>query len=239
MMDMEGRNLSGINFNSTQLKAIKEKMDEVRQKPVFHYPWNSLERDLKTQGLSKFPMIGYGSLVNIKSAAVTLQDKSLNRNRPVIAFGARRIFNYIMPKNVERYGPVSDQNRAALNVHTTKKITDTLNGILFEITLDEISAIRSREIGYDLVPVATINWNENNNPPFLAYILRCLDKPHKGKNLTSSNIVPHKKYYQTCRDGALQIGKDFLQFWLATTYLADGVTPVSNWEVNELPEIGK
>ena len=239
MIDMDRGNLSGINFNSSQLKTINKKMDEARLKPVFHYPWASLERELKTQGISKFPMVGYGSLVNIKSAAVTLQDKSLKRNRPVIAFGARRIFNYIMPKNVERYGPVSDHNCAALNVQTTNKITDTVNGILFEITLDEISAIRSREIGYDLVPVATKNWNENKDPPFLAYILRCLDRPHIEKKLTSSNIVPHKKYYLTCRDGALQLGKDFLQFWLVTTYLADGVTPVSNWEVNELPEIGK
>lgn len=234
---MERRNLPGVRPNASQLRAISEKMAEALQEPVYLYPWDSLERDLKTKGLSRFPIVAYGSLVNIESANVTLQDQSLIHHRPVIAFGARRLFNYKMPKNTRRYGSTTRHTRAALNVQTTDNIDDVVNGILFEITLEEIPAIRAREIGYDLVPIATINWNENKDPPFLTYILRCPDELPMGKRLTSDQIVPHRQYYLICRRGARKVGEDFLRFWLDTTYLADGVTPISQWEAAELPDI--
>lgn len=237
VLEMERRNLAGVRLSASQLKAISEKMTEALQEPVYLYPWESLERDLETRGLSRFPIVAYGSLINIKSVAVTLQDKSLGQRRPVIAFGARRLFNYKMPKDNRRYGPTTGRYRAALNLRTTDNIDDVVNGILFEITLGEIPAMRAREIGYDLVPVATIGWNETEDPVFLAYILRCPDEPLGGKRLTSDNIVPHRQYYLICRGGAREISENFLRFWLATTYLADGVTPVSQWEAAELPEM--
>lgn len=226
-----------MSLSTLQLKAISSKMADALEEPIYLYPWESLENDLERRDLSRFPFLAYGSLINIESAAVTLQDQSLSKYRPAIAFGARRLFNYKMPKNTRRYGPASGRTRAALNVQTTDNIDDVINGILFEITLEEIPAMRAREIGYDLVPVATIGWNRTNDPPFLAYILRCPDRPLKGERLTSNGILPHKRYYLVCRGGAREVSEDFLHFWLATTYLADGVTPVSQWEITELPEV--
>jgi hypothetical protein len=138
-----------------------------------------------------------------------------------------------MPDHTDRYEPPEGNNRAALNVRATGSIDDMVNGILIEIVIDEVEAVRGREVGYDLVPVATINWNKPEDLPFIAYILRCPDEPYGGRHFTSESIAPHKHYYQICRSGAREFGKDFLSLWLSTTYLADGKTPVSDWEVNE------
>lgn len=232
-------NRLGKSLTEVQMRIIYEKMADAHQEFIYQYSWDSLENDLKNNGFSSLPVVAYGSLVNPKSAAVTFQDNSKRSHLPVIAFGVRRIFNYEMSTKVRRYGPVTGRNRAALNVETTEKIDDVVNGILFEIALEEIPAFRGREKGYDLVPVATISWNEINDPPFLAYILRCPDGPIDGKSLTNDQIDPHKQYYLTCRGGAHEIGEDFLHFWLETTFLADKVTPVSQWEVTEFPELGK
>lgn len=234
---MEGQNLQSKRLSESQLRAITEKMAEARQEHIYLYPWESLERDLKRKGLYRLPILGYGSLINPGSAAVTLRENSLSHSRPAIAFGARRLFNYEMPKVTPRYGPATGRSRAALNVQTTDKIEDLVNGILFEITIEEIPAFRAREIGYDLIPVASIIWNGTNDPPFLAYILSCPDKPVMGKRYTNERIVPHKKYYLLCRRGARKVSEDFLRLWLATTYLADGITLVSQWEVDEFPKI--
>ena len=43
----------------------------------------------------------------------------------------------------------------------------------------------------------------------------------------------HHHYYSICREGAAQFGEEFLEIWLKTTYLADGVTSVYKWEKKE------
>ena len=234
---MELKNLRSSGLTDSQLEEIDETIAKAKVGSAYKYPWESLERDLVHNSHSKLTFLGYGSLVNLESAAVTFQKKSLEEYRPAIVFGARRIFNYEMPKKVGRYGPINGRFRAALNVRITNDIHDIVNGILFDISLDEIEAFRNREKGYDLVPVATIDWNDINVPPSLTYILRCPDKAVDSKQYTNNEIMPHWQYYLKCRNGALQVSKEFLDLWLKTTYLADGITPVSEWESTNLPEL--
>lgn len=231
--------MSRLQLSTSQLRAVSEEMAQIREGSVYQYPypWEILERDLQSRDLSGLPLVAYGSLINIKSAKITFSDQSCNKCRPVVSFGVRRLFNYKLPKDNPRYGKIEGHFRGALNINATNKIDDVVNGILFEIPLGEIPECRSREIGYDLLPVVTINWNEIEEPPFLAYILRCPDDPINGKNLISDDIFPNKPYYITCRNGARAVSEEFLRFWLATTYLADGITPVSKWETAEFPEI--
>jgi hypothetical protein len=231
-------NTTDISLSAGQTKKVWETMAEAAQKQAYLYPWEELEQQLERSGLAYIPIVAYGSLLNIESAAQTLTVESLVRRRPVIAFGARRLFNYQMTPRIGRYGPPTRLSaRAALNVRMTGKIEDAINGLVVQASPGEIPTLRDREIGYNLVPVACLGWKEMEDPPFLAYILSCPDDPRQGGRLVNDRIEPHPKYYLTCRKGAAEFGEDFLRFWLATTYLADGVTPVARWERTEFPDL--
>jgi cation transport regulator ChaC len=219
-----------------QTRAVARKLTEALQAPSYRYPWRGLEEDLVHRQQSALRLLGYGSLVNAPSAARTLTEGT---RAPAIAFGARRLFNYEISDRQSRYGPVAHSlARAALNVSVTGRPEDRVNGVIIEVARSDIPALRQRERGYDLRPVACIPWADKNEAPFLAYILECPDEPREGEVHTSEGIEPHHTYYRVCREGAAQIGEDFLRFWLASTYLADGVTPVEHWEATALPEIG-
>jgi hypothetical protein len=231
--------LSGLDISQAQALAVSQKMEEALAEATHPYPWESLEQDLERRSLSTISVVAYGSLLNAASAAQTFRDSSpASPRRPVIAFGVRRIFNYEMPPGGGRYGPpTSPRANAALNIRTTADINDAVNGILVETTLEDIPALRAREVGYDLVPVACLGWNQTKEPPSLAYILSSPNEPRAGRKRTNDTLKPHREYYRVCRRGAAEVGKEFLNFWLSTTYLADGVTPVGQWEASEFPEM--
>ena len=48
--------------------------------------------------------------------------------------------------------------------------------------------------------------------------------------LSDDSILPHKGYYNVCRDGAAKISDEFLDYFLETSFLADGKTKVKEWE---------
>lgn len=230
--------LHGVQISNEQLEAVSQVVTEARNEPTYLYRWDKMEKEFEKKGLTELSFVAYGSLLNAQSAALTLQDLPHKDFQPVIAFGARRLFNYMMPPNSARYGPPKQpMARAALNVRFTGKIEDSVNGLLIKLPLNEIAALRDREKGYDLIPIACLGWSEIEEPPFIAYILRCPDELREGKRFTNENITPHHKYYKVCREGAETIGEDFLHFWRATNYLADGITPAASWETAELPKM--
>ncbi len=228
----------GVRLSAAQTRLLSQKLEEARRHPSYRYPWEGLEERLERMACSHIPLVGYGSMLNSKSAALTINTASLRSGQPVIAVGGRRIFNYEMRSDGGRYGtPSAALALAALNVRLTGKIDDAVNGVLLEIPVMDISALRKREVGYDLEPVACLKWNELERPPFLAYILQAPDEKRAGKKRTNDALEPHRKYYRICRSGAREFGKSFLRFWLSTTYLADGLTPVGDWEATEFPEV--
>jgi hypothetical protein len=189
----------------------------------YPYPWTALDADLRSTGRQSFPCLAYGSLINAASAARTLSTPAAGL---ALAFGVRRLFNYEMIPGSSAYGPPSTPAaRTALNVIATGVETDVVNGALFEIQLRDIEAFRQRETAYDLIRVACLDWEQRDGPPFIAFILHCPAAP-----ADPTALEPHHAYYQACRDGAASRGADFLRTWLATTYLADGRTPVLEWE---------
>lgn len=223
----------GIHLSAAQTEAVSQKMLDAAKEPKYRYPWVGLEDEIEAKSPAEITIVGYGSLVNNKSAALTLNEKSLATFQPVIAFGALRLFNYEFPPGVDRYPPsMHPLAQAALNVHPTGKIEDIVNGIVMKLPVKEIPKMRKRELGYDLIPVVCLEWNDVERAPFIAYILCCPDELREGKRHTNDKIEPHHGYYSVCREGASGFGKEFLRLWLATTYLADGVTPVAEWEVN-------
>lgn len=226
--------LPWLNLNATQVEMIEHMIKDSQKKPLYPYPWDSLERDLKGKGLSGIFIVGYGSLINIGSAAQTLSEESLKGCRPVITFGIHRLFNYKMPSNT-RYSlsPEDNAGKAALNVFRTGSVRDLTNGVLINMLLKDIPSMRKREIGYDLVPVVCTPWGKTDITPFQAHIFSCTQKSGGVDCLTGDKAIPHREYYLACRKGAEELGREFLRFWLSTTYLADGVTTVAKWEATE------
>jgi len=215
-------------LSAARAAAVERAMRAAAAAPSWRYPWRDLDADLRQRGRASFPCVGYGSLVNAASASRTLGTAS---QVLVVAFGVRRLFNYEMPDGASQYGPpVERRARAALNVRATGRHGDMVNGVLFDVALEDVPAFREREIGYDLVPVACLKWNRPDGEPFLAYILSCPDEERAGAVRTRADIEPHRAYYAACRDGAASCGDEFLHVWLATTFLADGITPMTEWE---------
>lgn len=193
------------------------------------YPWVDFEDYLEKQNENTLKLIGYGSLINARSAALTVTAQS---RTPVMAFGVYRIFNYVIPQNNQKYTFVDFSNkRAALNIEVTNKVNDFINGLLIEIPVDDIQALREREIAYDLIQLPCVLWDAMDNELFYSYILYCPYREYDGQEKTKLNIEPHADYYKVCRDGAQSIGDDFLKCWKSTTFLADGVSSVDRWEL--------
>ncbi len=221
-----------LELSEDQERAVALTMKRAAEMKDYDYPWDGLEADLSELHGGSLKLLGYGSLINRESAARTLTSDVLT---PTVAIGARRIFNY--ESNRPSLAPSTDPRaRAVLNVVVTRQREDLVNGMLIEVPLEDIKPLRDREIRYDLKPVACVDWNRRDEPPFVGYILECSGdgQPH-GKQVIRGDIEPNHRYYRLCRDGVTAVDEEFLQLWLDTTYLADGKTPVRDWEASSLP----
>ena len=198
----------------------------------FIYPWSDLEEAVaKTPGRTLL-LVGYGSLMNPDSAARTIKATTIPDNPPVLALGARRVFNYVIPHaRLKAYGKVCDKReRAALNVDYSRSPSDALNGRLLAVKASDLVALREREFGYDLRPVPCVRWGNWDAAPFVAYVLVANAGSRGGGKVIDNNALPNPAYARLCRAGARAVSKNFLRLYLHTTYLADRKTTLAEWE---------
>ena len=199
----------------------------------FRYPWTGLEEQLAENGENQLKMIGYGSLLNPKSASRTISNTPKIGHPPVIAFGAIRLFNYLMPQQViagySANCQYPDKMCAALNTRHTGRVNDVLNGRVISLHVKDLDALREREKGYDLMPVSFVPWDNVDSKPHLGFVLCASEKPWQGNVFVSDSIEPFPPYLQVCRDGAEQVSPEFHCCFLSTTVLADGVTGLAEW----------
>jgi cation transport regulator ChaC len=220
----------GVAVPAATVEALRRMKHALDDAPWYRYPWEGLEDDLIASGREEIALLGYGSLVSRTSAALTV---SSHDRVAAIGFGIRRVFNYEIPADNPRYSPTDDAAaRAALNVRLTDTVNDAVNGVLLDVPLVDIDALRKREVAYDLLQVPCLLWGELERNPTPAWIVR---SPEDGRGRTNNTLTPHPDYYNLCRSGAARFGDSYLAFWLGTTYLADGVTPVAKWEENGSP----
>ncbi|MFY0632111.1 MAG: gamma-glutamylcyclotransferase [Flavobacteriaceae bacterium] len=184
------------------------------------YPWENLEEFINQTSDKTLKLFGYGSLINLYSASLTLKDK--NEHIPAVGYGFKRVFNYPMNDSAfSRYGqPPHEDEIAALNVISTTDPNQSINGIIKRITLSDIENLRKREIDYDLHEIRCIHWDTKK--PIEATIF-ILVYPIK-----TMNIKPHPKYVDVCIEGAKSISQSFMQEFLDTTYLIDEKTTLNN-----------
>jgi len=209
----------------------KELCDKAEAREMIPYPWSGLEDSLREAGESHLRLVGYGSLVNAESASATIAEASANQAAPVIAHGVRRIFNYEMDPSLSRYlSPDNPRARALLNAECGEIGITALNGVLLEIRLDDLPALREREADYDLAPVVCEPWGGGNGEASLAWVLVCSPVPGTGPARVNNELIPNPDYYRVCREGAASFGEDFLDAWLESTFLGDGRTSMREWE---------
>lgn len=217
------------NEESPQESELSRRVRELAGEPALEHPWKGLEAVLAADGIDRLRLIGYGSLVNAKSASVTVAEQVARDAKPAMAFGARRVFDYRMDEENSRYlRPEEPDALALLNVHLTGDPDDCLNGVVIETPLGDLPALREREADYSLARIAFRFWE--GEEIHSAWILTCAEGSRGGPSRLQSNLTPNLDYYRVCRDGAASFGPAFLDAWLDTTYLGDATTTVRDWE---------
>lgn len=176
----------------------------------------------------------YGSMIDRDSGAVrAISSQAAATQIPAIAFGIQRTFNREMAPTAVGDALKRPNDLAVLNIfHKTDAV---LNGVLFQLPASDLISLSNREVGYDLIPVVVMRWDdavdEQKEPEvFLAYTFKAPDYQGEGVRYTNPHINPNPAYFHYLQKGLNHFGDDFKAMWWATTYLADRTT-----RVNELP----
>lgn len=196
------------------------------------YPYPTIIDSLRAEGKESIVIFSYGSLMDVASASKTLSQAALATRMPAIGYKIKRIFDRDVPirEGSKWCQPAHPHARAMLNVLPTASHEDFVNGVLIHIPLDEIPNVLFREEGYDLLPIVVQEWDIEEETVMPHYrVAYTFHAPQTGF-YTNSQIMPRPKYYELTRDAALQYGLAFYDIWLETTYLADGITSVMEWE---------
>lgn len=112
-------------------------------------------------------------------------------------------------------------------MQVTGSLSDVANGVVIEVGIDEIQALREREVGYDLKPIVCTDWDaDGTRAPRPTFVLSAPNRLWKGRPHTNPYLRPYRPYVHQCRTGAESFSPSFLGFWRDTTFLADGETPI-------------
>ncbi|CCB86044.1 putative uncharacterized protein [Parachlamydia acanthamoebae UV-7] len=183
------------------------------------------------------PFFAYSSLIDKGSpTAKTISSQALETLTPAVAFGIQRVFNREMPSNVaEKWGNVRRSNDVAV-LNAFVKNDAVLNGVLLQLPLPDLLTLTKGEVGYDLMPVLVVRWNDalDESKPaelILAYTLIAPDYKGTGDRYTNDKINPIPGYVKFLQNGLKNFGEDYEAMWWATTFLADKKTLI-----NEMPD---
>lgn len=183
------------------------------------------------------PFFAYSSMIDKDAGAVkAISPEGAATQKPAVAFGIQRTFNRQMEAaTVEGgWGKLQRPNDLAiLNIFPKKD--SVLNGVIFELPIADLLTLTKREVGYNLIPVLAMRWNDaldvHKEPEiFVAYTFQAPDYTGEGVQYTSQHVNPIPGYFNYLQNGLNVLGDDFKAMWWNTSYLADKKTPV-----NELP----
>lgn len=152
--------------------------------------------------------IGYGSLLNHESLRETIEDKKFKK---IIVKGYKRIFDLEIKKEGK-----SD----ILNIIKDKK--GLFNGVMFNVTEDELFRLKKREDEYNFESVDVYDFKTKKK---IGKALVAIDHI---VGIDRDNKKPNEHYLNLCRKGAYSIGRDFGKFWDETTYTSKN-EKLSDW----------
>jgi hypothetical protein len=225
-----------IQYQNLLMDKVGNQIKTLSTYPALKYPNAKHHQILHRYPNGKVLLFGYGSLINADSAGWSVSQKAVKSMRPVVAFGFKRIFNYYANNLSLRWGINLPKNeRAMLNLEPTTTFNHIINGIVMEISHEDLHKLIQREEGYDLVPMLVADWNDaiTQNPNVkieIAYTFLVPSGLRNGVKYTEVKHYPVRKYLYAVQDGAAVFGSEFLNFWNSTTYLDDGTTLVTQWD---------
>lgn len=195
------------------------------------YPYPEIIDYLTDKDEETFLIFSYGSLMDKTSAEQTLGRKSMDTRKMAVAYNIKRVFDRdVEIKPNSKWGiPLDPEARGMLNVIPSDSGSDLTNGVLIEVSREDMAKVLLREEGYDLIPVIVQEWENfiHNKPVYkVAYTFYA----PQNSSYTSSSILPRPSYYELTRDAAYNFGPLFYLLWLKTTYMADGITSIEDWE---------
>lgn len=215
-----------------QVSELKPVLDQMITSP---YPNSNVEEILSQFPNDKVLIFGYGSLMNVPSAARTVSNEAISTMRPVVAFGLHRIFNYY--NNGKIASPDQNNERTYLNIYLTGDNRDWVNGVVIEVGAQDLRNLIHREEGYDLIPVVIMNWeeveNQNPYPRFeIAYSFRASTEEREGILYISDTYLPIRRYLHAVQAGSAAFGDEFLEYFNENTRLANDQTTIKAWLSN-------
>lgn len=218
-------------YEKVLLQKVGTTLPELVTYPFYQYPNDGHQELVDHFPSGKVLLFGYGSLMNKVSAARSMKPEAVESMEPVVAFGVKRLFNYKVT-DPSRWGPEkSHKERAMLNIAQTLNISNMANGVVIEVDAEDLTRLVSRETGYDLVPILVASWddvmNENSDVKIrVAYTFVAVNELRNNTSYTSTEYYPVLGYLHAVQDASEAYGDEFASFWNATTYLADGTTPI-------------
>lgn len=222
-------------YHNQLTEKLSEQVPNLANFPSLQYPNEGHEKLPELFPDQKVLLFGYGSLMNKQSASRSLSPETLATMKPVVAFGLQRIFNY-KAKKTDHWGANQDKlEKAMLNLYPTTSYKDVVNGVSIEVNAEDLPELVRRETGYDLVPILIADWSEisEENPTPTIKVAYTFIVPLGLRNhieYTSVRYYPVRGYMHAAQEGALEYGENFLDLWNHTTYLADGLTDVTEWD---------
>jgi hypothetical protein len=167
--------------------------------------------------MSRLGLFGYGSLVLHESASMTL-GRPAGGLRPVRLHDWRRRFsqrrdNLTCEKTFECEGNWRPEWILGLNVEEGQDEAGPVNGVVIELTEEELDRLDIREIRYDRVEVT--GSIEGDELPERIVTYRA--KPFHFAPEPPDDAVILRTYAEAVEEGFLRLGKEELDHYLATT----------------------
>lgn len=228
---------SGTPWNAISHQELVEKASHltslIDQSSRKAYPIS--EEDLKSVYADKktLPFFAYSSMIDQEAGAVkAISQEAAATQELAIAFGIQRTFNRQMEAaTVEKgWGALARPNDLAI-LNIFEKKDAVLNGVLFQLPIEDLLILTKREVGYQLIPVLAMRWEDattgNSSPViFVAYTFLAPEVTIEGTAYTSFHVNPIPGYFNYLQNGLNLHGEDYKAMWWATTYLADQKTLV-------------
>lgn len=239
---------TGTPWSASRHIELVEKASQMR--PTFVDNANRLSYPISEEDFLKLleknhcdtiPFFAYSSMIDKNAGAVkAISTAAAETQIPAIAFGIQRTFNRRLPESTVEagYGALRRSNDVGI-LNVFEKEDAVINGVLFHLPLSDLQILSKREVGYDLIPVLVMNWEEaikgQGEPDiFLAYTFLAPEVTTEVTPYTSSHVNPIPGYVYFLQKGLDDQGESFKAMWWATTFLGDMKTSVKELPYQEI-----
>jgi len=232
------------SYQDLLIERFAQKIPVLVSHPLSNYPNNDCNELFTFFPKGKVLIFGYGSLMNKQRLLLNsrvgkpiVKQEVTDTVKPAVAFGVKRIYNYFFEQTNWNTIPLHSKEKAMLNLLPSADLSSAVNGIVMEVDKEDLEKLVAREVGYDLVPVLITLWDqlviENKDLEFfVAYAFMAANELRNHVLYTSTDYYPIKAYAADVEKGAADYGEIFLQMMRQTSYLADGTTPIFEWDGN-------